>query len=146
MKNYRVGSSLEGLETLIEGKDFRSDRFWYRLEPWVWVRLRIRVFAARSFFQRSHESRHASHSKGRHGRCHNGDASSMRKDLCGLSKDKVRCLCWLDKQWLSTGTVGRLCAHDLVHDVWCLLKMSIIVSICCKSRKHWSVGGHQTCT
>jgi len=33
----------EGLETQIERKDFRSERFWCRLEPWVWTRLRIRT-------------------------------------------------------------------------------------------------------
>lgn len=82
-----------GLETLIERKDFRSERFWCGLEPWVWTRLWIRMFTARSFFQRFHESRRASHSKGKHGCFRNEDASSVRKDLCRLSKGTVRCLC-----------------------------------------------------
>ena len=90
----RVPAWKEGLETLIETKGFSSDQFWCRFGA---AMLLISVFTARSCFQRSYESRLASQRKGRHGRCHNGDASSMRKYFCRLRKDTLRCLCsWID--------------------------------------------------
>jgi hypothetical protein len=46
---FGVPAWKKGLETPIERKDFRSERFWCRLEPWVCARLWIRVFTARSF-------------------------------------------------------------------------------------------------
>jgi len=116
MKNYRRGSSLEGRFGNADRKNFRSadwSRGCGRGCEYVCL---LRVL----FFQRCRERRHASHSKGRHGRCHNGDASSMLKDLCRLSKDTVRCLCCLDKQWLCTCTRRRLRAHDAVRGVWYL--------------------------